>query len=583
MNGYQDGTNALGAFVFSGTDGRAEALIKPTTAGDYQIVVAGALPEYTGTYDLRVRPYKDDHYPNSVESESEISFPEDSDDSDSFPSASESGKINYAFDSDWFKVSDLAPGQRYVLEARHGRHYLLIKIYDAEGDRVESSYDGQRVIFVPPADQEYFIRVYPGNRFNRARYTLYIHKPISLGPGAELGGRLTLDPSQIFDPDGTTRAERLNAWRYEWYCIDGNGGERRIPRARSSSYQPVAADIDHKIVGRICYSDDRFTAYRECRSSEPGRAAILRTLPYDFGRAPPGIEAGGKFRWLVVSYETRTAEETNIEVYDDWIHTQLQASPDPLLRENSHYYSALVSTAAVSALDHTETRSTGQSAGTPIYWHSSPHKVADDYRDFWDGSWDHRDPGVRTFYDTTNNISSTFNFSDTDYVWTGTASDGSGLSGYELGRATAAAARPDSGAGYEVNSEVRATTNQHFIYGLSRVFLVDEPDGPYVLRVGGVAITSTPEIDTDSDNIPETYGVDEVIEFTVTFSEPVEVTGDPEFQFTMNTSADRRRAAYTSGSGTAALVFKYTVLKTTPAVRSAGRHRLVQIRHSSWT
>ena len=66
-----------------------------------------------------------------------------------------------------------------------------------------------------------------------------------------------------------------------------------------------------------------------------------------------------------------------------------------------------------------------------------------------------------------------------------------------------------------------------------------------------MAITSTPVLETD------TYGAGETIRVTVTFSEAVTVTGDPEFAFSLDSGEDR--APYKSGSGTTALVFAYTV------------------------
>ena len=69
--------------------------------------------------------------------------------------------------------------------------------------------------------------------------------------------------------------------------------------------------------------------------------------------------------------------------------------------------------------------------------------------------------------------------------------------------------------------------------------------------ISNVAVTSSPDTG-------DTYAADEKIQFTVTFSEAVEVsTGRPHFEF--STSLGTRRAAYESGSGTTALVFAYTV------------------------
>ena len=74
-----------------------------------------------------------------------------------------------------------------------------------------------------------------------------------------------------------------------------------------------------------------------------------------------------------------------------------------------------------------------------------------------------------------------------------------------------------------------------------------------VPTISSVAVTSTPALETD------TYGAGETIRFTVTFSEAVEVTGDPQFGFSL---AGRRTADYESGSDTTQLVFAYDVLSS---------------------
>ena len=82
--------------------------------------------------------------------------------------------------------------------------------------------------------------------------------------------------------------------------------------------------------------------------------------------------------------------------------------------------------------------------------------------------------------------------------------------------------------------------------------------------VSAVAVTSSP---TSGD----TYGTGEMIRFTVTFDQDVTVTGTPEFEFCLGMSGagsctegspppTRRRAVLSSGSGTTALVFSYTVV-----------------------
>ena len=74
--------------------------------------------------------------------------------------------------------------------------------------------------------------------------------------------------------------------------------------------------------------------------------------------------------------------------------------------------------------------------------------------------------------------------------------------------------------------------------------------GPAITEV---AVTSSPRLE------PDTYGAGEEIEFTVTFSEAVQVTGDPQFGFSL---AGARVADYASGSGSPTLTFVYTVQPT---------------------
>ena len=89
------------------------------------------------------------------------------------------------------------------------------------------------------------------------------------------------------------------------------------------------------------------------------------------------------------------------------------------------------------------------------------------------------------------------------------------------------------------------------------------------------AVATAPAVSTvDVTSMPasgDTYGTGETIQFTVTFDQDVTVTGTPEFEFCLansdggsctdgSPSPARRRAALSSGSGTTALVFSYTVV-----------------------
>ena len=104
-------------------------------------------------------------------------------------------------------------------------------------------------------------------------------------------------------------------------------------------------------------------------------------------------------------------------------------------------------------------------------------------------------------------------------------------------------------------------SNAETLTSAATATVVAAPTAPMVTDVD---VTSSP----DSG---DTYGTGEMILFTVTFDQSVTVTGTPEFEFCLGTTSTmscdegttppaRRRAALSSGSGTTALVFGYTVV-----------------------
>ena len=409
---YQDDTLSIGAFVVSGIDGLARVLFKPESSAVYQVVVAGALAEYTGSYDLRVRPYKDDHFPNSIETESEISFPADSA-AEHFPSASATGRIDYALDSDWFKASDLVAGDEYVIEARHGRHFLLITIFDTDGDLVEAGYEQGRTLFVPPANGDYFIRVRPINRFNRARYTLYVHTlPLTGDP--YVGSELSVSAGDITDPDGVSRATAGNWWTYRWYKVNPSGFETLMPRSTRSTYTPNSDDVRQRFRAEICYRDDNSSVALECRSTRrSAHVQRLITVPHDWYSIPSGLNAGDRFRLLFVSKDKRIASASSIYTYRNWIRSQAE-NGHTSIRGYKDHFTILGSTRGHSAKDYAIINFNDQYAGVPIYW-LGLRKAADDYADFCDGSWDFTNP-------VTDSAGDEILFLAGDLIYTGTLS-----------------------------------------------------------------------------------------------------------------------------------------------------------------
>jgi hypothetical protein len=88
--------------------------------------------------------------------------------------------------------------------------------------------------------------------------------------------------------------------------------------------------------------------------------------------------------------------------------------------------------------------------------------------------------------------------------------------------------------------------------GNDAVLTFTPPDTSSVL-VDGVA----PTITSVTGPAPGTYGVGQNLDFTVQFSEAVAVTGTPRLVLTIGSAT--RYATYVSGSGSASLLFRYTV------------------------
>ena len=75
--------------------------------------------------------------------------------------------------------------------------------------------------------------------------------------------------------------------------------------------------------------------------------------------------------------------------------------------------------------------------------------------------------------------------------------------------------------------------------------------------IDDVAVTSTPLLTSSGGSTPDTYGEGETIEVSVTFNEPVTATTGTDFVLSVG---EATRAPLLRGSGTATLVFGYTVL-----------------------
>ena len=191
-------------------------------------------------------------------------------------------------------------------------------------------------------------------------------------------------------------------------------------------------------------------------------------VPGDWALTPSAVPGGGKFRLLFITDNWHNATDTSISRYDTHVR-YWAASGHSAIRPYASLFKAVGSTATVDARDHVGATGTG----VPIYWLGGA-KVADDYGDFWDGSWD-----ANQSSDRRNRLGQASDAgTQTDWPWTGTKNDGT-RSAHPLGSST-----PTRGA-FGSNSPIEHQTGalrsqQHAFYALSPVF------------VGGTTVTIRP-------------------------------------------------------------------------------------------
>ena len=111
----------------------------------------------------------------------------------------------------------------------------------------------------------------------------------------------------------------------------------------------------------------------------------------DWGLIPSGLGAGAEFRLLFRTSGTRNAASTDIADYNTFVQTAA-AGGHADIQQYSSTIRVLGSTAAVDARDNTVTTYTADDKGVAIYWLGGA-KVADEYEDFYDGSWSNADGG----------------------------------------------------------------------------------------------------------------------------------------------------------------------------------------------
>ena len=115
-------------------------------------------------------------------------------------------------------------------------------------------------------------------------------------------------------------------------------------------------------------------------------ATTATEVPAGWNLKPTSLTTGDKFRLLFLSSTKRDGSSTDIATYNTFVQGRAAAGHADI-RTYSAGFRAVGCTADTDARDNTSTTYTATDKGVPIYWLDGA-KAADEYEDFYDGSWD---------------------------------------------------------------------------------------------------------------------------------------------------------------------------------------------------
>ena len=120
----------------------------------------------------------------------------------------------------------------------------------------------------------------------------------------------------------------------------------------------------------------------------PGAPLRAQTeVPLDWALIPSEVGPGETFRLLFVTSTETLLSSDDIDHYNGFVQERAAEGHEAIQAYGSHFR-ILASTAALAARDNTSTNPGTDGVGEPIYWLGSGDRVADDYADLYDESWD---------------------------------------------------------------------------------------------------------------------------------------------------------------------------------------------------
>ena len=389
-----------------------------------------------------------------------------------------------------------------------------------------------------------------------------IHRDASGDPGSKLYD--LANPATIgtgVQKFTAPAAARLDADTTYYVVISSSGSTIKMSFTNSDNEDAGGADgwtIDNRMHFRRGSWDTDNSVIQIRVNGHFSRTVTPTEVPFDWPLLPDEVgDEGGQFRLLFLSSGETAATSTDIDTYNSFVQTAAAAGHDAI-QDYSEGFRAVASTGAVAARDNTYTTGTS----VPIYWLGG-NKLANSYRDFYDGSWD----------DEENPTDESGAAIAINSVWTGSGPDGTkgvhdthGATVLGGGaRAQAAFGRLDSATAGPLSGGHGWREIERSLYAISGVFTV----GPNPARITDLAITSDP----GPDGI---YRTGDEIEATATYGAPVTVSGRPRVQLQLGrTEESQVWAEYQRGGGVVVPDGTERVLVSNSAVGTRGRSEIL--------
>ena len=225
-------------------------------------------------------------------------------------------------------------------------------------------------------------------------------------------------------------------------------------------------------------------------------------VPPGWQLIPSGIDKGDSFRLLFVTHHTTQMWNLRgLDKLDNHVQDVLEDRGLNAIRPYADEFKAVASCGGTDARHHTSTTYSSSHPGVPIYWLGG-HKVADDYRDFYDGSWDSHDPRDEQGTGWPGRVTS---------VWTGTNSDGTSASRHHACYTHIKIGSPST-SGQELSYSYKHMRYSGHVYGLSPVFTVSHaPSAPSAPTI----VSATHDSVTIRWNAPVHPGTTPVFDYNV--------------------------------------------------------------------